>query len=224
MYKGFIKIHRMLQSWEWYNDSQTLHIFLTILLNANHVDGRWKGHEVKRGQWITGRKKLSEITGVSERSIRTILSRLELSQELTIKPTSQFSLITVVKWDSYQLKEDSTDQPNANKRPATDQRPTTNKNEKNEKKETCAEIIEYLNIKTGKSYRATTNATQESISGRLSDGYILDDFKKVIDSKTKEWKDTDMEKHLSPATLFRPANFEKYLQNATETSSEYDWV
>jgi hypothetical protein len=132
---GWVKIHRALQSWEWYNDSQTLHVFITILLNANHDDGRWRGHEVKRGQWITGRKKLSEITGISERSIRTILKRLEDSQELTIKPTSKFSVISVAKWDSYQITEQPTDQPTANKRPASDQQVTTNKNEKKEKKE-----------------------------------------------------------------------------------------
>lgn len=133
--EGWIKLHRALQKWEWYNDSQTLHVFLTILLNANHDDGRWRGNEVKRGQWITGRKKLSQITGISERSIRTILKRLEDSQELTIKPTSKFSLISVTKWDSYQIVEQTNDQPTANERPSTDQRPTTNKNEKNEKNE-----------------------------------------------------------------------------------------
>ncbi len=214
--QGWIKLHRMLQQWEWYNDSQTLHVFITVLLNANHEDGRWRGHEVKRGQWITGRKKLSEITGISERSIRTILKRLEDSQELTIKATSKFSLISVIKWDSYQIVEPPIDQPYANKRPATDQRPTTNKNEENEKKEDCREIIEYLNSKIGKSYKWKTDATQKAIRGRISEGYSLPDFKKVIDSKVSEWAGTDSEKYLTPSTLFRPSNFEKYFQNAAE--------
>jgi hypothetical protein len=133
--EGWIKLHRLLQKWEWYNDSQTLHIFITILLNANHEDGKWRGHTVKRGQWITGRKKLSEITGVSERSIRTILVRLTNSGELTIKPTNKFSLITVVNWDSYQIDDNQSDQLDASNRPATDQQPTTNKNDKNEENE-----------------------------------------------------------------------------------------
>lgn len=143
---GWIKLHRILQQWEWYNDSQTLHVFITILLNANHDDGRWRGHEVKRGQWITGRKKLAEITGISERSIRTILKRLEDSQELTIKPTSKFSVITLTKWDSYQIVTEPIDQQNANDRPATDQQSTTNKNEKKVKKESKTSLPENFQV------------------------------------------------------------------------------
>lgn len=139
---GWVKIHRALQNWEWWHDDKMLRVFLTILLNANHEDGRWRGHEVKRGQWITGRKKLAEVTGISERSIRTILKRLEDSQEVTIKTTSKFSLITLIKWDSYQVIEQPNDQQNANKRPATDQRPTTNKNEKKVKKESKTSLPE----------------------------------------------------------------------------------
>ena len=135
MVNGWIKLHRSLQKWEWWHNDKMLRVFLTILLNANHEDGRWQGYEVKRGQWITGRKALAEKTGYSERQIRTILKRLIISEELTIQTTNRFSVITVIKWDSYQLTETENDQPDANKRPATDQLPTTNKNEKNEKNE-----------------------------------------------------------------------------------------
>lgn len=75
-----------------------------------------------------------------------------------------------------------------------------------------AEIVEYLNIKAEKKYRATTGTTVEFINGRLSEGYTLDDFKKVIDIKVSEWKgDPKMEQYLCPQTLFRPGNFEKYI-------------
>ena len=133
--EGWIKIHRSLQKWEWWDDANTLKTFLTILLNANHDDGRWMGQEVKRGQWITGRKKLANMVGVTERQIRTILKKLQSTGEVTIKPTNRYSLITVVKWDSYQVVEKPNDQQNAIKRPASDQQTTTNKNVKNEKKE-----------------------------------------------------------------------------------------
>ena len=220
--QGWVKLHRMLQQWEWYNDSQSLHGFITVLLNANHEDGRWRGHEVKRGQWITGRKKLSEITGISERSIRTILKRLEDSQELTIKATSKFSMISVIKWDSYQLVDTPTDQPNANKRPTTDQLPTTNKNEEKEKKETCREVIEYLNAKIGKSYKWQTDSTQKLINARISDGYTPDELKRVIASQWEEWEGGKYEMYMRPSTLFQASKFEGYLQNASiPTKTDY---
>ena len=40
-------------------------------------------------------------------------------------------------------------------------------------------------------------------------------FKKVIDSKSKEWLNTDFEKYLRPATLFG-SKFESYLNEANK--------
>ena len=72
------------------------------------------------------------------------------------------------------------------------------------------EIIDYLNSVLNTKYRYKTKNTQKHINARLSEGYTLDDFKTVIDKKVKEWKGTDMEKHLCPDTLFG-TKFEKYL-------------
>ena len=41
--------------------------------------------------------------------------------------------------------------------------------------------------------------------------YHTEDLKAVIDKKVAEWKGTEFEKYLTPETLFRPSNFEKYL-------------
>lgn len=73
------------------------------------------------------------------------------------------------------------------------------------------EIITYLNDIAGKSFKHQTKATRKAISGRWNDGFKLDDFKHVIRVKTAEWKGTSMDQYLAPSTLFRPSNFEKYL-------------
>lgn len=77
------------------------------------------------------------------------------------------------------------------------------------------EIVDYLNDKAGKYFKAKTRTTMQSIHGRIADGYTIDDFKKVIDTKVAEWKGTDYEKYLTPETLFRPSKFEKYLNQST---------
>lgn len=85
------------------------------------------------------------------------------------------------------------------------------------------EIIDYLNAKTGKSFKTTTPNTQKAINGRLSDGYTVEDFKKVIDTKTSQWlNNPDMQKYLCPDTLFRPSNFEKYLNESVSKKSDYE--
>ncbi|AOZ91595.1 conserved phage C-terminal domain-containing protein [Paenibacillus crassostreae] len=73
------------------------------------------------------------------------------------------------------------------------------------------EIIEYLNTKTGKNFRATKN-TLLYLLGRLHEGYTKEDCVHVIDVKCAEWMGTSQEKYLDYETLFRPTKFPKYLQ------------
>ena len=76
----------------------------------------------------------------------------------------------------------------------------------------AGEVISYLNIKTGSSYRATTEANIKPIRARLNDGFSVEDCKKVIDTKSGQWlNNPDMVKYLRPATLFSPSKFEGYL-------------
>lgn len=83
-------------------------------------------------------------------------------------------------------------------------------------------VIQYLNIKTGKTYKHTTKKTQDLIRARLNEKFTEQDFIKVIDIKTKEWKnDNVMFKYLRPETLFGP-KFEGYLNQGTDTKGEYN--
>ena len=76
-------------------------------------------------------------------------------------------------------------------------------------------VIDYLNRKASTNYRPTTKNTQSFINARLQEGYTVEDFKKVIDSKSNEWLNTDFEKYLRPATLFG-TKFENYLNEANK--------
>ena len=80
------------------------------------------------------------------------------------------------------------------------------------------EIIDYLNLKTGKSYKNTTKKTQSLIKARLNEHFTVDDFKKVIDNMCAKWIGTKWEEFLRPNTLFA-GKFDDYL-NQTQTKSE----
>lgn len=90
----------------------------------------------------------------------------------------------------------------------------TNKTKRNETKQEnipYAEIVAYLNERTGSSFRPTTKATQTLIRARWREGFRIDDFKRVIDNKTEEWgNDPKMSQYLRPETLFG-TKFESYL-------------
>lgn len=81
----------------------------------------------------------------------------------------------------------------------------------NDTKYPYKEIIDYLNLKTGKQFSNKAKDARRHIHARIEDGYTVDDFKKVIDIKAAEWKDDPgMNKFLRPSTLFGN-KFESYL-------------
>ena len=80
--------------------------------------------------------------------------------------------------------------------------------------ENVTQILNYLNEKAGTHYR-DSKETVKLINGRTKEGFTVDDFKKVIDKKVREWKGTEHAQYLRPSTLFAPSHFEEYL-NAPE--------
>lgn len=134
---GHIKIDRKILNWEWYTDIKVFHLFLYLLLKANHKDGTWKGNDIKRGQVIIGRLKAAKDTGLTEREVRTCIEKLKTTNEIATKTTNKFTIVTICKYDFYQsnnfTKDQQIDQQNANKRPTKRQQTTTNKNDKEDK-------------------------------------------------------------------------------------------
>ena len=128
---GYIKLYRRLTAWEWYKESPMVHMLVHLIMMANRQPGRWKGVELQRGQLITGRHALSMQTGISERRCRTCLERLKTTKEIAITTTSQYTLITVLNYDTYQDRTDRTDQQNdlTGGTPPTSRRPQTRKEE-----------------------------------------------------------------------------------------------
>lgn len=71
------------------------------------------------------------------------------------------------------------------------------------------EILAFLNLKAGKSYRPVEENLR-FIRARLNTA-TLEDIKGVIARKTREWLNTEYAKYLRPATLFNATRFEQYL-------------
>ena len=78
----------------------------------------------------------------------------------------------------------------------------TNTENNNNKLSICKEVISYLNLKAKKNFKVDTASHQKFIKARLKEGYVLEDFKKVVDIMVAKWKGTDYEQYLQPQTLF----------------------
>jgi uncharacterized phage protein (TIGR02220 family) len=76
--------------------------------------------------------------------------------------------------------------------------------------ELIEKIINFLNECTGKSFKTNSKVAISNINARLKEGYVLDDFIKVISVKATKWINTKFEDYLTPNTLFGN-KFESYL-------------
>lgn len=131
--QGWIKTHRTLQEKGWYCKSQYVHLWIHLILKANHKNKEfWFNGQnilVKRGQVVTGRKQLSLETGISESQIQRILKCFESEQQIEQQTNNRNRLITILNYDTYQKIE----QPMHNNGTTSEQQQDTNKNEDNNK-------------------------------------------------------------------------------------------
>jgi DNA-binding transcriptional MerR regulator len=177
---GWIKLHRKFLDWEWFNKSEAVHLFLYMLIKANHKDAKWQGNDVKRGQFISSLGNISNATGISIQQIRTILKKLEKTNEIEVKSTSQFTIVTICKYESYQDENETTNKPLTNNQQTTNKRSTTNKNDKKEKNE--KEVILDSWIDYRKSIRkALSQATINTILKKM-ESYSNEQCKYVINN------------------------------------------
>jgi len=143
---GWIKLHRSLLEWEWYDDINVKVTFLHLILSANHAPKKWRGIDIGRGQLWTSIGNLAKEIGLSEKQTRNSLKKLESTNEISIKGASKGTMITVCKYDSYQeIKEDKGEQKGkqkANEGQTKGEQWATNKNDNNTNNE--KEIKKYF--------------------------------------------------------------------------------
>lgn len=136
--EGWVKLHRKFIKWEWYGKSQMVHLFIHLLLKANHEDNMWQNILIKKGQFVAGLHVLKAETGISIQSLRTCLERLKSTNEITIKSTNKYSIITICNYVDYQDTEINNNKEInnlPNKQSTNNQQTTNNKQECKEGKE-----------------------------------------------------------------------------------------
>ena len=215
MKQGWISVHRQIREhWLWedkpFSKGQA---WIDLLMLASHTDNKFLlGNElveVKTGSFITSIEKLRKKWGWSNTKVVSFLNLLESDGMITKKSDTKKTAITIENYSFYQLcDETETMQKRCVNDTKTIRKHTIN-NDNNENK--YKDIIDYLNEKTGKKFKASTPKTKTSINARLAEGFTIEDFKTVIDKKTAEWKDDKkMNQYLRPETLFG-TKFEGYL-------------
>ncbi|MDD2899483.1 MAG: conserved phage C-terminal domain-containing protein [Desulfuromonadaceae bacterium] len=228
---GWIKFHSAVKHSIVYRDSEHFHLWIHLLLSANHEpaavrldDGR--EIELAAGQFIASRSSLARATGICESKIERTINRYNIEQMIEQITFSKFRIISICNWHEYQGGEQITEQ-------KTNQKPNTVKEVRSKKEkyrgvspDVFQQIAAFLNEVTGKNYKATGSALTKGVTARLKEGFGFDDFKRVIEFKQNQWgADAKMSAYLRPETLFSP-KFESYLQEAggaVEDSGGSSW-
>lgn len=169
MDKGFIKISREFLNWEWYDDPNTFRVFFHLMLNANYEDKKYHGVDIKRGSLVIGRAQLAQDLGLSEQNVRTALNHLKSTNEITIKVTSHFSIVTVCNFERWQGNDfqanqqtnQQTNQQLTNNQPATNQQLTTTKEIEEVKKEIKEEYNNLLSSAKNRFLRVKNDMQNE---------------------------------------------------------------
>lgn len=100
---GWIKLHRKILNWEWYDCPATKDVFLHLLLTAQTETSNWHGITIERGQVITSISSIASKTGLSEKQVRTAISHLEKTNSITKKGQTKYTIFSIVGFDEYQL-------------------------------------------------------------------------------------------------------------------------
>ena len=114
--RGYVLLHRSLQDcWIWFDDDRFSkgQAWVDLILLANHKDTKISFKEglitVKRGQFITSIRKLSERWGWAYNTTKRFLNILESDNMLMCESDNKKTLITVVNYEKFQFDDESTD-------------------------------------------------------------------------------------------------------------------
>jgi hypothetical protein len=145
MHRGYTKSWRKKVDNPLFKKPLIWHLFDYYVNQANHKEKSFEFNcrevTVERGCLVTGRKKASDETGLTEREVRTSIKTLvnfKMIEKVPSKSTNKYTYIKIINYGSYQSNEDESDQQKdldmTKTRPASDQQVTTNKNELNTNK------------------------------------------------------------------------------------------
>ena len=101
---GWIKLHKTLKDWEWYDDHNATRLLVHLLLSVNYEDKTWKGQTIKAGSCVTSWENLSKEIGLTVKQTRTAMVKLEASKEVARYATNKWQAINLVKWDKLQVE------------------------------------------------------------------------------------------------------------------------
>lgn len=162
---GYVSIHRQFMDSRLYKDSQAVHLWLHLILKANHVEVTVNTDigpvTVGRGQMLTGRPTLVSETFIPDNKVRSLLRTFESKGMLNITSMGKkFSLLTIVKYDDFQSQNCPTVVQRLSNANTCNDAPLSSD---------CPTVVQRLSINNNITNNSLTNVRESASSSEIQD-------------------------------------------------------
>ena len=183
----WIKLYRKICDWGWYHEPNMVHLYVYFMLKAKLVINNDSRSEA--WQLNSTLRLLTKATGISEKSIRTCLARLQRTGEISYLPgvAHKQSVITLCNYDSYQAAKISTNTVLTQERHNNIESVSEHNNS-----QISAQKERYITRCNYDSYQATKNSTNTVLTQEQhSSNTALTTLKEYKNKRIKEIKNID---------------------------------
>lgn len=110
---GYIKLHRRILEWRYFNDPVMLRAWIWLLLHANWQDEQKGNNLIRRGEVAFKYKEMQDDLGLSHDQVKRAIQRLREDRALKMRPSVPpkgalaFCIVTICKWEEYQCEIES---------------------------------------------------------------------------------------------------------------------
>nr|DAZ39841.1 MAG TPA: replisome organizer [Caudoviricetes sp.] len=203
--------------WEWYENTNVFRLFYHCLLHTNLEDKRYCGKEIKAGQFVSSRARISAETGLTVDQVRTALKKLKDTGYISTKSTNKYTIYTVIGYQEYidcgQVAETTTEE-NKVVENGTKMEQTVEK-----VKETCEKSKENCEKSNKKAINECFERLWKQYPNKRGKGQVSDAKKKVLYQIGEEHIQRALQRYLDG--LERDASWRKPQNGSTFFNSGY---
>jgi hypothetical protein len=163
------------------------HLFQYLIDHASYKDKdasfRYQCVHLQKGDVLVGLRSMKKRTGLSVRTIRTCLNYLKSTQRVTIKTTHRFSIVSIVKWDTYQGSDSDSDTLNdtlSDKQPTQRRQHTRSKELKKDQNPVAVALFDFYSENII-SVPAKRSDAIKNITKLLNSGHTKEDLAGAVE-------------------------------------------
>lgn len=211
--------------WEWYENTNVFRLFYHCLLHTNLEDKRYCGKEIKAGQFVSSRARISAETGLTVDQVRTALKKLKDTGYISTKSTNKYTIYTVNGYQTYidcgQVVKVTTEENTVVENGIKMEQPVERKMEQTEEKvkETCEKSKENCEKSNKKAINECFERLWKQYPNKRGKGQVSDTKKKTLYEIGEEKIERALKRYLDD--LSKDSSWRKPQNGSTFFNSGY---